>query len=68
MDYYTNAAESCFFVFSFVFFVVLRRLRPETAPLKISSFSKEGRKKSKTFFSFFLSFVKEKNFNFNDHS
>ena len=42
-------------------------LRPETAPLKIS-WSKEGRKKSKTFFSFFLSFVKEKNFNFNDHS
>ena len=63
--------RSCFFLFSFEEGKEEGKelcLRPETAPLKISSKKKEGRKKSKTFFSFFLSFVKEKNFNFNDHS
>ncbi len=45
-------------------------LRPETAPLKISSGVVKRRKKKllQNFLSFFLSFVKEKNFNFNDHS
>jgi len=44
-------------------------LRPETAPLKISSVVKKRRKKKllQNFLSFFLSFVKEKrDFNFND--
>jgi hypothetical protein len=44
-------------------------LRPETAPLKISSGVVKRRKKKllQNFLSFFLSFVKEKeNFNFND--
>ena len=56
--------RSCFFVFSFEEGKEEGELclRPETAPLKISSFSKEGRKNfCKTFFlSFFLSSKKRR--------
>tara|TARA_B110000459_G_scaffold21362_1_gene20580 strand:- start:42 stop:248 length:207 start_codon:yes stop_codon:yes gene_type:complete len=62
--------RSCFFVFSFEEGKEEGELclRPETAPLKISSFVKRRKKKLlQNFLSFFLSFVKEKrDFNFND--
>ena len=56
--------RSCFFVFSFEEGKEEGELclRPETAPLKISSVVKKRRKKKllQNFLSFFLSFVKEK--------
>ena len=62
--------RSCFFLFSFEEGKEEGKelcLRPETAPLKISSVVKKKEKTFAKLISFFLSFVKEKeNFNFND--
>jgi len=63
MDFFLMQRRSCFFVFSFEEGKEEGELclRPETAPLKISSFVKRRKKKLlQNFLSFFLSFFRQR--------